>query len=151
MGRPPRRKEKFFLTVKENCSLWVKCISWFHGDDDRLIIDIPYLNPYETWITDTLQNMGFSNGEKPIPFTEMRAWSGESKIDLTLWEMETLKRLSNEYVVGYNEQKKTGTLPPYASEERLNKLKIAYAENRKHQLKQMQKEKRRKKKKKRNA
>ena len=71
-------------------------------------------------------------------FSEMEAWGRISTIKLSIWEAETLKELSIEYLEACKLEKNTD-LPPLLTEERAKELRNRYAKARLENMMQMNK------------
>lgn len=80
--------------------------------------DDPLLKLPETkhgaYLLDSLSELGFARqGPEPIDYQEMKAWADLTDTSLTPWESETLRMLSESYVVQLHRSKDANAAPPY--------------------------------------
>lgn len=67
-------------------------------------MDFPALSSYEQWLVDLAQNIGLSSGEGAVtPWAEIESYLNLSGLELTMWEIKTIRFLSTVYVNGLYE------------------------------------------------
>lgn len=80
-------------------------------------MDFPALSSYEQWLVDLAQNIGLSSGEGAVtPWTEIESYLTLSELELTMWEIKTIRFLSSVYVNGLHEFADEKTTPPFETE-----------------------------------
>jgi len=80
-------------------------------------VDFPALSSYEQWLVDLAQNIGLSSGEGVVtPWTEIESYLTLSELELTMWEIKTIRFLSTVYVNGLHEFADEETAPPFETE-----------------------------------
>ncbi|MCP5006163.1 MAG: hypothetical protein GY941_19815 [Planctomycetes bacterium] len=92
--------------------------------------EFPALNDYEQHIIDITQAIGLSHGGEVTPYTEIKAWCELSGLRLNIWEVETVKLLSNTYITATHELKDDTAQPPFMTKEGQAKKNAAYAKAR---------------------
>ena len=80
-------------------------------------MDFPALSSYERWLVDLAQNIGLSSGEGAVtPWTEIQSYLNLSGLELTMWEIKTIRFLSTVYINGLHEFADEKTAPPFETE-----------------------------------
>jgi len=82
----------------------------------RGTLDFPEIED-EEYLIDYWQDIGLASpgamGMIPISSSEIRAWQDMSGVQLSVWEYQTLREMSREYVSQYNASNQKDTPPPY--------------------------------------
>ncbi len=77
-------------------------------------MEFPQLSVYEQWLVDLAQNIGLVHGEGAVtPWTEIESYLTLSELELTMWEIKTIRFLSTVYVNGLHEFSDEKTPPPF--------------------------------------
>lgn len=77
-------------------------------------MDFPLLSSYERWLVDLAQNIGLAHGEGFVaPWSEIESYLNLSGLELTMWEIKTIRFLSTVYVNGLHEFADEETPPPF--------------------------------------
>lgn len=72
------------------------------------------LSNYERWLVNTAQDVGLASGEGVvIPWVEIESYLNLSKLDLTMWEIKTIRLLSSIYVNGLYKFADEKAIPPF--------------------------------------
>jgi hypothetical protein len=79
--------------------------------DERPQLDLPEIG-FGAQIVDYLFEIGPTTGGEVITFTEMRAWSEASGVQLDAWESEMVRRLSSAYLAEYDAAQSPDRPPP---------------------------------------
>ncbi len=86
----------------------------------RGTLDFPEIEE-EEYLIDYWQDIGLASpgamGMIPISSSEIRAWQDMSGVWLSVWEYQTLREMSREYVAQYNASDQKDTPPPYIAKE----------------------------------
>lgn len=61
-------------------------------------------------------SMGTGMGAIPLTFGELQAWQQQTGLDLQPWEVETLRRLSSDYVLETHRAASFAAMPPWVSD-----------------------------------
>lgn len=89
-------------------------------------MDFPALSSYEQWLVDLAQNIGLSSGEGAVtPWTEIESYLTLSELELTMWEIKTIRFLSTVYVDGLHEFADEKAAPPFETEPTQEQRKAA--------------------------
>lgn len=95
-------------------------LAWLNAVPGRTECDSPPLDDYSQWLLATLFRIGVANNGAAVFYAEIKAWCELSGIELTLWEAESLRKLSNFYLgeTHFYSDKEHQKLPaPYETEE----------------------------------
>lgn len=80
-------------------------------------MDFPPLSSYERWLVDLTQDVGLSSGEGAVtPWAEIESYLNLSGLELTMWEIKTIRFLSVIYVNGLYEFADEKAAPPFETE-----------------------------------
>lgn len=80
-------------------------------------MDFPQLSSYERWLVNTAQDIGLAHGEGFIaPWGEIESYLNLSELELTMWEIKTIRFLSSIYVNGLHDFSDEKTPPPFEIE-----------------------------------
>ena len=80
-------------------------------------MDFPLLSSYERWLVDLAQDVGLSSGEGAVtPWAEIESYLNLSGLELTMWEIKTMRFLSIVYVNGLHEFADEKTAPPFETD-----------------------------------
>lgn len=98
--------------------------------------EFPVVSSYSDWLINTARSIGITFNGEATPNTEIYAWVQLTNIELTLWEIETIKSLSNTYLIALDkyEGDKAINEPPFMSAEGLKLERRKYAQTRKAQM-----------------
>lgn len=78
---------------------------------DKHPVETPWCDAF--YILDYLFELGITLGEHAITHSELRAWMDNTGIDLSAWESQTIKKLSEAYLSGSYESKKADSETPW--------------------------------------
>lgn len=67
-----------------------------------------------SYILAYLFELGTTQGDSAITHSEIRAWMDNTGIELSSWEAQTIKRLSETYLHSYHESKSKKAATPWA-------------------------------------
>lgn len=80
-------------------------------------MEFPPLSVYERWLVNTAQDIGLAHGEGFVaPWGEIESYLSLSGLELTMWEIKTIRLLSSIYVNGLHEFSDEKTPPPFETE-----------------------------------
>ena len=80
-------------------------------------MDFPPLSGYERWLVDIAQDVGLASGEGVVtPWAEIESYLNLSGLELTMWELKTIRFLSTVYINGLHEFADEETAPPFETE-----------------------------------
>lgn len=92
--------------------------------DDGEVPEYPPRPAFENlinWLFDIGPAMYGGMGSAPLSHSEIRSWMDNTGEVLTTWEVKTLRRLSNVYVVASQEAEKPDCKPPFNESEEARK------------------------------
>lgn len=80
-------------------------------------MEFPRLSVYERWLLDVAQDVGLSSGEGAVtPWVEVESYLNLSELELSMWEIKTIRFLSSIYVNGLHEFADEKATPPFETE-----------------------------------
>ena len=80
-------------------------------------MEFPPLSSYERWLVNTAQDIGLAHGEGFVaPWAEIESYLNLSGLELTMWEIKTIRFLSSTYVNGLHEFSDEEAPPPFETE-----------------------------------
>jgi hypothetical protein len=77
------------------------------------------------WLSVVGPVMPVADGIAPVTYQEIESWQRQSGVELTPWEVETLRRLSCEYVTGVQTYKGEKVACPDFDLSKLDKMKLS--------------------------
>lgn len=77
-------------------------------------MEFPRLSVYERWLVDIAQDIGLSSGDGVVtPWVEVVSYLNLSELELSMWEIKTIRFLSAAYVNGLYEFADEKATPPF--------------------------------------
>lgn len=74
---------------------------------------LPPVSDYAEWLVGVARRIGLSRGEHTTSFEEIAAWCALSRVQLTLWECETVIALSSAFVGAVQKYREAEMMPPW--------------------------------------